>query len=358
MSTSLDSQLGQLFVLQLQNSKWNARVEGLLRSIQPAGVVVPLKSVRPLSFMRDLARGVASVLVTTPVMGMTDCQVGAAELVPSGPICKAGPPRQLRRIVRKLKTFGRMQSLMLRGWGCNTDFSLSLDLPPPVSGEAGERLSSGHDPQLLARCAAAYVRSLRVKQLMACGKHFPGMGSVVIDPHSATLLSAKPMAALWREDLVPFRKLLPKLPLVMISRAAYKAYDFDLPRPAIFSSEIVTGLLRVKLGYRGVAVANLSGVGVATKDSDIGDAAIKSLEAGCDLLVLPGNISVARAAMQAIKVARESGRISYERLEESLRRIRLMKCKLAKPSPVVSKKTLQWAAREIRECAAKLRMND
>ncbi len=251
-----------------------------------------------------------------------------------------------------------MRGVILGNLGRNVDFSLSLDLANP-----GPRLAMGlrapdRDPRLVAKCGGAYLRGLRLTKVGACAVDFPGIGNVELDREFGGLLSSKPMAALWREDLVPFRELLPRLPLVMVSHAAYKAYDFDLPRPAVFSSEIVKGLLRIKLGYRGVAVASLSGVGVATKNADMGEAAVKALEAGCDLLILPGNKSAVEGAMRAVKAALDSGRIPANRLEDSLRRIRSMKKKLAKPFRVKSERNLRQEAREIREYAEQMRKNE
>lgn len=358
MSALLDSQLGQLFILELKSAKWNAPVERLLRSIQPAGIVVPLDSIRPLAFLRDLAKGASSVLRGTPLIGTSGISVGALEPVLPSATDDGSSPVYSDKLKRRAEALGKMRGIILRNVGRNVDFSLWLDLAHP-----GRRMMKGfhaaeRDPRLVAKCAGAYVRGLHLKNVVACAMDFPGKGSVELNRQLGGLLSAKPMAALWCKDLVPFRELLPKLPLVMVSHAAYKAYDFDLPRPAMWSSEVVTGLLRVKLGYKGVAVAGLSGVGVVTKDTDMGEAAVKALGAGCDLLIVPGNKSSIGSALRAVGAALDSGRLSAKRLEESVRRIRAMKRKLAEPLRVISEKTLRRAAREIRQCEKEMRRNE
>ena len=90
--------------------------------------------------------------------------------------------------------------------------------------------------------------------------------------------------------------------------------------------------------------------------TEIGEAAVKALEAGCDLLIVPVNKS--GSALHAVRTAVDSGRISAQRVEESLRRIRAMKRKLAKPVRVVSGRTFRQEARELRACARQLRKND
>jgi beta-N-acetylhexosaminidase len=358
MNTSFDSRLGQLFILELQSARWNRRVEELLRTFQPAGAVVRLENVRPLGFLTDLAEQAYRVLRAAPLMGVTKGYVGLLELVLPGPAGHPHPRKRGGNFKQAAMALGKMRGIIQRGTGRNVDFSLALDLAPPAWKSADVSRASGHDPQLVAECAAAYLRGLRQKRVIACGKHFPGMGSVEVNPRTKAMVSAKPMAALWREDLVPFREVLPKLPLVMISHAAYKAYDFDLPRPAVWSSEVVTGLLRVKLGYKGVAVADLAEFGRAVANIDVREATVKALEAGCDLVIVPGSESSVESTGQAVSAALDSGRLSAERMEESLRRIRAMKRKLAEPSRVISERDRRREAGEIRECARQLRKNE
>jgi beta-N-acetylhexosaminidase len=360
MSTSLDSQLGQLFILELQSARWNRRVENLLRAFQPTGAVVPVQNVRWPAFLRDLSGGASRVLKTTPVIGLArdPTEQGPLEQVLSAIGGRGRPVSHARKLGQVAKAVGNLRAVLLRNRGTNVDFAVSLDMSPSATREAGDSHRAGRDPQLFVKCAAAYVRGLREKQVVACAKHFPGMGSVLTDSRTKTMLSSKPMAALWREDLLPFRVLLPKLPLVMISRAAYKAYDFDVLRSAVWSSEVVTGLLRVKLGYKGVAVADLSDLAWTPSETDVGEAAVKALKAGCDLLIVPGNKASAGRALRAIGVALDSGKISRERLEESLHRICAMRSKLAKPWRSGSKRLLRRESREIRQCATKMRIND
>jgi beta-N-acetylhexosaminidase len=162
------------------------------------------------------------------------------------------------------------------------------------------------------------------------------------------------MAQLWREDLLPFRQLLPQLPMVLISSAAYKAYDFDAPRPACRSSQVLEGLLRVKLDYRGLALA----YGFESEDShgslDIGEAAIQSLNAGCDMLILNQGrpFDVVR---QALEAGLEAGRLLPQRVGQSLRRVRAIKGRLTPPSGKVSKATLNEVIRRFESFSGEFR---
>lgn len=357
MSTSLDTRLGRLFILKLKSANWNSRGERLLRSLQPAGVVVPLEAVRPLAFLNKLAKGATSVLRDTPLVSWVGDGTAILDFVLPTAEDDAPLGRRESDLARVSQALGRTRGFTERDMGKNVDFALSLDLARPVGEAEHAPRAVRHDPRLIAKCAAAYLRGLRLGRMIACGKHFPGMGSVAFDPKTKAMVSAKPMAGLWREDMVPFRAVLPKLPLVMISRAAYKAYDLDLSRPAVWSQEIVTGLLRAKLRYKGVVVADLSEPARTPDGTEKGRAVVKALEAGCDLIILPGTRSATESALAAIRAALGTGRITEKRLEESLERIQAMQRKLVKPVRVASERALRREAREIREFAKTLRRN-
>ena len=346
MKDPINSRLGQLFILELKSARWNSRVEQLFRSAQPSGVVIPLDITRPEALLREVAEGVRSLVRGATLVGVADPQVGVIDMLL--PNRMMGSPRASNNILKSSAiAAGRLRGMSLRNAGLNVDFSLRLDL-----GNANDRIDFGlqnpdRDPKLVAECAGAYVRGLRMNGTVACVRDFPGVGSVEFDREWG-MVSAKPMAALWCEDLVPFRKLLPKLPLVMISRAVYKAYNFDFPLPAVWSPEVVTGLLRTKLGYKGVAVANLSRLGRAPKNTDIGEAAVKAVEAGCDLFVIPARKSSVASALRSLRSALGSGRITHNRVEESLQRISAMKRKLAKPLRAISKIPPEELSRRVR----------
>lgn len=358
MSAPFDLRLGQLFVLEWPAARWSRALDNLLRTFQPAGVLVTARNARRPALLTNLAARASTVLRTTSLVGSLGGDTGALEPALPASTGRDAWPHQARKSTQAAAALGKMRAMILRGTGRNVDFSLSLDLTSPARKAAQGRRTSRCDPRLVARCAAAYVRGLRSKQVMACGKHFPGLGSVEVNPQTKALVSAKPMAALWREDLVPFRELLPRLPLVMLSLAAYKAYDFDVVRPAALSSEVVRGLLRVKLGYQGVAVANLAELGRVVRHPDVNAATVQALQAGCDLLIVRGNRTSTEGAVQAVDGALNSGKIAIERIEESLARIRAMKKRLAKPAPAASGRTFRRQSREIRECLRQLRENE
>jgi beta-glucosidase-like glycosyl hydrolase len=154
------------------------------------------------------------------------------------------------------------------------------------------------------------------------------------------------MADLWAYDLIPYREMLPHVPLVLMSTAAYKAYDFDRPCSAVLSARVVEGLLRIKMGYQGVVIApgleeqRVCGV------LDLGSAAAKAIDAGCDLLLVDEESSW-QAMRQGLERARESDELLSEKLDKARDRIESTKRRLSPPPGQLDKSAWDRLCRRI-----------
>ncbi len=221
--------------------------------------------------------------------------------------------------------------------GFNLVFAPVLDLIEKPAELRSSRLGFGSDPSRVAACGEALVKGLRRHRVLACARHFPGLASVQPDAHYRMAVSAKPMAALWREDLLPFRQVLPHVPIVMMSTGAYKAYDFDVPRPAVFSSAAIEGLLRTKLAYSGVTVADLRQLEGEPSVNELARCAAKALQAGCDLIIVPSREDSFERIQREIAFSTESRRIPADRVEQALRRVQQCKKNLSPPIGQVRK---------------------
>ena len=337
MTVSHADALGQLLLIELEQGAWSSSMEPWLRTQRPGGIV--FSQVRPRSAddaARLLAR-ITAALGYLPFLALEE-DGGQASLLRS-----LLPPLPSPRTtaLAGVPVVGRLGDLVGAGMnllGFNTNFGPVLDLLTPISeATLGPRAFSG-DGHEVARCAEVYVRSLTSHGVLACAKHFPGLGAAQPPAEDTLPVVGKTMAELWREDLVAYRELIDKLPLVMLSPCSYKAYDFDVPRPAALSSGVVAGLLRVKLGYGGLAVADLRPLAATGALPDLGDAAAQSIIGGCDILVtVAGGVGRVLAGLRS---AIELGRLSSQRIDQSLKRVRDARSRLARPAGRVRKAAL------------------
>ncbi len=341
--------LGQLLAVRLDGDLGKTSVERMVRAFHPGGILLSSQNLRSPQSTAELLSKIARALDIPPFLAIEE-EGGAIdplrEFFPPLPSPRAAAEKGAAAVAR----LGELAGLGCQFLGFNTNLAPLLDLvspdPEPV---LGTRTFSS-DAHVVARCGKAFIHGLWRHKILACGKHFPGLGSVRVDGLSDPPIIGKPMAALWSEDLIPYRELLTQLPLVMISRVSYKAYDFDVPRCAMLSANVAEGLLRVKLGYRGVAVAGDLETEARRQGLDLSEAAVQSVNAGCDLLLLRSEESI-EGIFVGLKNGVESGKLSTRRLEQALKRIRMAKRDLAQPSGKVSKNVFDRLTRKFENFA-------
>jgi beta-N-acetylhexosaminidase len=334
MPASHADALRELLLIELEEGGWSASLERWLRTQRPGGIVFSHGRPRSAEASAALVMRITATLGFLPFLALEEDGGKSSFLrdlllpLPSPrAAARAGPPT-----VRRL---GELVGAGMKLLGFNTNFAPVLDLLTPTSAATLSPRAFSGDAHEVGRCAEAFVRGLKSHRVLACGKHFPGLSAAQPTAGDALPVVGKTMAELWREDLVPYRELIDTLPLVMLSHCAYKAYDFDGPRPAALSSGVVTGLLRVKLGYDGIAVADLRPSPATGALTDLGDLAAQSMVAGCDILVAAAGS--AGKALTGLRRALELGILSTLRVDQSLKRVRAARGRLLRPGGKVRK---------------------
>ena len=348
-----ENALGQLLFLKLNELRWNSSLEHTLPRLCPGGVLVdaplPNAAENVLEFLSKAAGAVPTVpfLALREEGGLMDPLQAFLPPLPSPGAAAGKGPAAVHRL-------GELVGGALKLLGFNTDFAPLLDLASPsLNPRRGmprhstgtpwraptEMRAFGADPQQVAECGEAFLEGLEARGMLACGKHFPGLGGARAAGATELPLVTKSMAELWREDLIPYRALLPRLPLVLISSAAYKAYDFDMLQSAGLSSKVVEGLLRVKLGYEGVAIAYGLETQAVRGTLTLEEAAVQAVGAGCDMLLLE-EAEAAERVRAALRAALQSGKLLNPRVEQALERIELVKRGLPPPADKLSRGSL------------------
>ncbi|MFI7638639.1 beta-N-acetylhexosaminidase [Nonomuraea sp. NPDC049400] len=210
----------------------------------------------------------------------------------------------------------------LRALGVNLDFApvadVNVDPDNPVIG----RRAYGDDPARVAKMVAAAVKGFGEAKVAATAKHFPGHGDTNVDSHTG-LPVIKHTRAQWEKvDAPPFKAAIGAgVDAVMSAHIVFPKLDPSRD-PATLSKPILTGLLRQKLGFKGVISTDaLNMAGVRKKYND-GEIAVRAVLAGADLLLMPNDLPKAH---QAVLAAVKSGRISQQRLDQSVTRLLTLK---------------------------------
>ena len=217
---------------------------------------------------------------------------------------------------------GREVARQFRRLGMQVNFAPVVDVNNnPANPVIGFR-SWGESPAAVARLSRLYLRGMQNAGVLAVAKHFPGHGDVAADSHLALPLVSASRARLDSLELPPFKSMIANgIGGMMVAHLDVPALD-TARGPSTLSKPIVTGLLRQQLGFRGVVFTdamNMKGVLVKTPT---GEAEVRALLAGNDVLEFSKNVPVALAAVLA---AVDSGRITQARIDASCRRVLALK---------------------------------
>lgn len=210
----------------------------------------------------------------------------------------------------------------LKELGFNVDFAPVADVAAGEMGALGSR-SFGSDPKFVGEMVSKLVGGLEGTGVSACLKTFPGIGSAQEDAKKGRVELAKSMEEFRAADFVPFQAGIEAgADFVMVGHATAPAIDEE-NIPSSLSAKVMTDTLRGELGFQGVVVTDALNAAAITEYYTPEEAAVMAIEAGADLLLMPEDFE---KAYQAVLAALQGGKITEERINESLDRIYRVKC--------------------------------
>jgi beta-N-acetylhexosaminidase len=217
--------------------------------------------------------------------------------------------------------FGTRLAGELKQLGLNTDFAPVVDVLSPTRGWLR---AFSRSPQMVGQMGAAEVDALQQGDIMACLKHFPGLGAANINPHQGLPVINSSRSYLEQVDFAPYRALMSHQPaMIMTTDLLMPALDPTVP--AELSYPIVTGILRNEIGYNGVVITDALYMGGISQHYSMPEAAVLSILAGNDMLEGAFDSGTMGAMVAALRDAVHSGRLTKDRLDASVRRILLLK---------------------------------
>lgn len=201
--------------------------------------------------------------------------------------------------------------------GFNLDFAPVADvIIDSANTEIGSR-SFGTDPAQVSVMVGQVVKGLQDNGVMATLKHFPGHGSTTANSHEGESISTRTLTQMEQAEFLPFQEGMEAgAEFVMISHLT--AVEIDKESPASLSKTIITDILRDKLGFEGLVITDSLQMKAVANLNSSGETAVRALEAGADVLMMPVNLS---DAARGIRKAVDSGRLTEERIDESVQRI-------------------------------------
>ncbi len=255
----------------------------------------------PLFMAVDEEGGIVSRIGSNPQMGMEKIE----------PMGEIGASKNYDRAQEAGSTIGNEMKIL----GFNVDFAPVADV---LNGDnvIGNR-SFGRDAELVGEMVSRFIEGLDESGISATLKHFPGQGSTYGDTHYNYVETDRTENQIREEELLPFKKGIESgADFIMVGHMTVKAFDAD--EPATFSKRIITELLKEEMGFKGIVITDALNMGAILNTYTSGDAAIKVVKAGADMLLMPNDLD---AAVDALYKAVRSGEISENRINKSVARI-------------------------------------
>jgi len=193
---------------------------------------------------------------------------------------------------------GWLMASEIRSTGIDISFAPVLDIDKGISSVIGDR-AFHNDPFVVGKIAQAFIRGMHEAGMQATGKHFPGHGSIAADSHVAMPVDERPMVDIEMDDLKPFQFMVDAgINALMMAHVIYPRVD---PIPAGFSSFWMKTILRNKMHFQGAIFSDDLSMEGAVVAGDYTQRAKKSLDNGCDMILVCNNRAAAWEVVDSLK---------------------------------------------------------
>lgn len=220
--------------------------------------------------------------------------------------------------VQQARQAGETIGSYLSELGFNLDFAPDADVLTNPDNTVVKKRSFGSDPRVVSDMSLAVAQGLAQHQVYSVYKHFPGHGATAGDTHQGYAYTDKTLDELKQSELIPFENAIQN------NAAFIMAAHISAPRvtgddtPASLSKTMITDILRGQMGYDGIVVTDAMNMGAVTEQYTSAQAAVKALQAGADLVLMPEDF---QEAYQGVLDAVKDGTLTEQRINESVTRI-------------------------------------
>jgi beta-N-acetylhexosaminidase len=327
-SMTLEEKIGQMVVWRYngqfvnQDSDYIERLKSLIVERKIGGLILYGGEVYETAHLTNTVQRLAKIplLIASDFERGIGNQISGATLFP--PLMAVGATWSEEQAY----LMGKVTALEGRALGIHMTYSPVVDVNINPENPIINVRSLGEDPEQVSRLAVAFIKGCQENGLIATAKHFPGHGDTDQDSHNLLPVVGGDRSRLERVELYPFKKAIEAgVQAIMTAHLQLPALDSTPATPATLSPLIITGLLREELGFEGLIVTDAMGMGGVSTLYSPGEAALKAVQAGVDIILLPPKPDeVIEYLVQAVR----NNQISEERINLSVKRILEAKARL------------------------------
>lgn len=320
-SMTLEQKVGQLFVVQAQGLLYNESDPTYSNLVE----LVERFEIGGFMFWRG--NPTAQALLTNdlqsrsryPLLIAQDMEWGAGMRLSETTTFPRAMALGATRNPELARAMGRAVGREARAIGVHMNYAPVADVNNNPDNPVINVRSFGERPDLVGDMSAAYILGMKEGGLLSAVKHFPGHGDTDVDSHSGLPILALDRSRLDSLELAPFiRSIEAGAEAIMVAHVALPQIDRDGPVAATLSKPVITGILRNDLRYDGLVVTDAMRMDAIVNEFGAGEAAVRSVEAGVDLILMSNDFYAARrAVLQAVA----SGRIDESLVDRAVRRV-------------------------------------
>ena len=316
-----DEKLGQLFIIALYTNKDETHIDfvrNLLEKEKIGGLILMQDdAAKEINLVNEF-----QAKSKIPLMIGMDAEWGLFQRIAAA---HKFPWAMTLGAIQNKKLIYEMSSQIAtdcKRMGINWDFAPVVDVNTNPNNPIIGNRSFGSDVKNVIKSATAYFEGLQDHNILAAMKHFPGHGDADTDSHLDLPVINHTLSRLNSVELAPFRALAHEgIGGVMVAHLYVPTLETK-KIPASLSYEIVTKLLKEKIGYKGLIITDALNMGAVAKRYKPGEVDAMAFKAGNDILLFSDGVVEAKKLIQQ---AIDNGDISQDRLEESVKKILLTK---------------------------------
>ncbi|WP_379127176.1 beta-N-acetylhexosaminidase [Paenibacillus sp. sgz500958] len=324
---SLEDKIGQMLLVGIEGTALDANAKRMITEDKVGGIILYANNISDLPGMVKLINQLknSNTNNAAPLFISVDQEGGKVSRLPKEFV--AIPSNKAVGDTGKVslaRTMGQLLGKELRLSGFNMDFAPVLDVNSnPKNPVIGDR-SFGSAASLVTKMGIAEMTGLRSAGVIPVVKHFPGHGDTGVDSHLELPVVNKTPAQLSKLEWIPFQAAVrEQAEAVMVAHILFPKLDPD--KPASLSKPIIGDLLRTKMGFKGVVITDDLTMGAIMKHYSLSTAAVDTIKAGSDILLIAHGYDNERAVVEQIQHSVEDGTIPESRIDESVLRILTLK---------------------------------
>lgn len=323
---TLDEKIGQMLVIYYTSVAYKDALDSAIKNVKPGGFIlfkdnivrvdqlmnfisqIQEKSKIPMFIAIDQEGGI--------VQRLNNLQEGVTTIPTMQKIGETNDEDLAYQV-------GEIIAKELNVFGINMNFAPVLDININPDNVIGSR-AFGNNPEIVSKMGLAVAKGMKANRVIPVYKHFPGYGDTAVDPDYGLPVLNKTKEELFELELKPFIEAINNgADIIMVGHIAVPKLTND-NTPASFSKTVINDLLRKELGFKGVVITDALNMGAVTKMYFRKEIIVNAINAGVDLLLMPGP---SKTTVEIIKEAIKNGEISEMQIEEAAKRILTLKYK-------------------------------